>query len=103
MATIKETFDITGMTCAACSARVEKVTSGVPGVSRAVVNLLKNSMDVEYDGDPNTLAAISKAVDDAGYGAIPKAPGMDATASTGVPAGTAAGAAGRSAMKLRVI
>ena len=56
-------FDVTGMTCAACSARVEQATSGVPGVENAVVNLLKNSMDVTYDGAPETIAAISVAVD----------------------------------------
>ena len=65
-------FDVTGMTCAACSTRVEKATSGVPGVQKAVVNLLKNSMDVEYDGNPATLDAISSAVDKAGYGATPR-------------------------------
>ena len=66
-------FDITGMTCAACSARVEKAASGVPGVEKAVVNLLKNSMDVTYDGAPETIAAIGDAVDRAGYGAFPRA------------------------------
>ena len=66
-------FDVTGMTCAACSTRVEKVTSEVPGVNKAVVNLLKNSMEVSYDGNPETLAAISSAVDKAGYGAVPVA------------------------------
>ena len=65
-------FDVTGMTCAACSTRVEKATSEVPGVQKAVVNLLKNSMDVEYDGNPATLDAISSAVDKAGYGATPR-------------------------------
>ena len=65
-------FDVTGMTCAACSTRVEKATSGVPGVQKAVVNLLKNTMDVDYDGDPATLSAISNAVDKAGYGATPR-------------------------------
>ena len=44
--TQKQTFDVSGMTCAACSARVEKTTSGVAGVEHAVVNLLKNSMEV---------------------------------------------------------
>ena len=53
-------------TCAACSARVEKTTSGVVGVEHVVVNLLKNSMEVEYDGNPATLAAISAAVEKAG-------------------------------------
>ncbi len=68
-----QVFDVTGMTCAACSARVEKTTSGVPGVEKAVVNLLKNSMEVTYTGDESVLAAISEAVDKAGYGAIPRA------------------------------
>jgi len=68
-------FDVVGMTCAACSARVEKVTNEVPGVENAVVNLLKNSMEVNYDGDPATIAAISAAVDKAGYGAIPRQEG----------------------------
>ena len=48
---MKQTFDVTGMTCAACSARVTKATSGVAGVNEAVVNLLKNSMEVDYDGN----------------------------------------------------
>jgi Cu2+-exporting ATPase len=45
----KETFDITGMTCAACEARVQKSAAAVKGVSAANVNLLKNSMELEYD------------------------------------------------------
>ena len=77
-------FDVTGMTCAACSARVEKATSGVSGVEQAVVNLLKNTMDVTYDGKPETLAAISDAVDKAGYGAIPRVEG-----AAGAPAAQA--------------
>ena len=68
-----QVFDVTGMTCAACSARVEKTTSAVPGVEKAVVNLLKNSMEVTYSGDEAVLVAISEAVDKAGYGAIPRA------------------------------
>ena len=48
-------FDVTGMTCAACSARVEKAAAEVAGVEKAVVNLLKNSMDVTYDGNPEIL------------------------------------------------
>ena len=69
---MKQTFDVTGMTCAACSARVEKASNKVDGVDHAAVNLLKNSMEVEYDGDPATLAAISAAVEKAGYGATPR-------------------------------
>ena len=84
--TQKQTFDISGMTCAACSARVEKTTSGVAGVEHAVVNLLKNSMEVEYDGNPATLAAISAAVEKAGYGAAPR---VEAAAAAGAPSGAA--------------
>ena len=70
---MKQTFDITGMSCAACEARVDKATRAVDGVQNVAVNLLKNSMDVEYDGDPETIKAIEEAVDKAGYGAIPRA------------------------------
>lgn len=59
-------FDVTGMTCAACSARVEKAVSKVPGVSLCSVNLLTNSMSV--DGEVNVDDIIS-AVEKAGYGA----------------------------------
>jgi Cu2+-exporting ATPase len=67
---MKRTFDVTGMTCAACSARVQKATSGVAGVQEANVNLLKNSMDVVFDGSDETIAAICDAVSKAGYGAV---------------------------------
>ncbi len=90
--TQKQTFDVSGMTCAACSARVEKTTSGVAGVEHAVVNLLKNSMEVEYDGNPATLAAISAAVEKAGYGAAPR---IEAAAAAGVPSGPATASAAR--------
>ncbi len=66
---MKKTFDVTGMTCAACSSRVEKATSHVAGVNSVTVNLLKNSMDVEYDGSAEITQAISAAVEKAGYGA----------------------------------
>ena len=59
-------FDVTGMTCAACSARVEKVTKAVPGVETVEVNLLAGKMTVEAATDVS--AAIEKAVVDAGYG-----------------------------------
>ena len=81
-------FEITGMTCAACSTRVENVTSQVPGVQKAVVNLLKNSMEVEYDGNAATIEAIGTAVSNAGYGAIPHQQGQAGAASA--PAGAAA-------------
>ena len=69
---MKRTFDVTGMTCAACSARVEKAASNVPGVATVAVNLLKNSMEVDFDGEAATLAAVSVAVEKAGYGAYPR-------------------------------
>ena len=90
--TQKQTFDVSGMTCAACSARVEKTTSGVAGVERAAVNLLKNSMEVEYDGNPATLAAISAAVEKAGYGAAPR---VEVGAAAGAPSSPAAPSAAR--------
>ena len=90
--TQKQAFDVSGMTCAACSARVEKTTSGVAGVERAVVNLLKNSMEVEYDGNPATLAAISAAVEKAGYGAVPR---VEASSADGASSGPAPASAAR--------
>ena len=66
---MKETFDIKGMTCAACSSRVQKAASGVAGVTEANVNLLKNSMELEFDGAEATAAAVIAAVEKAGYGA----------------------------------
>lgn len=71
---MKQTFDITGMTCAACSARVQKAAAGVAGVQQADVNLLKNSMEVEFDGTPEETAAICAAITKAGYGALPGRP-----------------------------
>ena len=62
-------YNVTGMSCAACSARVEKAVSKVPGVTGCSVSLLTNSMGVEGDV-PET--AVIKAVEDAGYGASPK-------------------------------
>ena len=71
---MKETFDIQGMTCASCSARVEKAASGVPGVQEANVNLLKNSMELDYDGSAATASAVVEAIEKAGYGATRRAP-----------------------------
>lgn len=62
-------FDITGMSCAACSARVEKAVSGLKGVSEASVNLLKNSMIATFDEAVLSADDIISAVDRAGYGA----------------------------------
>ena len=58
-------FIVTGMTCAACQARVEKAVAAVDGVNEVSVSLLTNSMNVEGTASPE---AIIKAVEDAGYG-----------------------------------
>lgn len=87
---MKISFNVQGMTCAACSARVEKATSAVPGVASVAVNLLKNSMEVQLAADANAAevtAAIEAAVKKAGYGASPKG-------QAGAPAGPGAAATG---------
>ena len=66
---MKLKFHVTGMTCAACSARVEKVTNAVAGVEKAEVNLLAGTMQVEAE-NTDVTAAIIKAVQDAGYNAM---------------------------------
>ncbi len=66
---MKLKFTVTGMTCAACSARVEKVTRSVPGVEQADVNLLAGSMQVQTQ-NPEVAKDIIKAVQDAGYNAF---------------------------------
>ena len=65
---MKMKFQVTGMTCAACSARVEKVTKAVPGVENAEVNLLAGTMQVEAESEAIS-AAVIQAVQNAGYGA----------------------------------
>ena len=67
----KETYDVTGMSCAACSSRVEKAVARQSGVQQVSVNLLKNSMVVEYDESALSSAQIVAAVEQAGYGASP--------------------------------
>ena len=74
-----EQYNVTGMSCAACSARVEKAVSKVPGVASCSVSLLTNSMGVEGTA---SSAEIIKAVQDAGYGASPKRAGAAAASST---------------------
>ncbi|MCR5004436.1 MAG: heavy metal translocating P-type ATPase [Clostridiales bacterium] len=71
-----EQYNVTGMSCAACSARVEKAVSKVPGVTSCSVSLLTNSMGVEGTA---TAGEIIRAVEEAGYGASPK--GASASAS----------------------
>ena len=100
MRNVKQTFDITGMTCAACSARVQKAAAGVDGVQDVAVNLLKNSMSIAYaeGADPDQVAqAVCQAVDKAGYGALPRQDSQLAAApyaSAGQEAAAAADSAG---------
>ena len=75
-------FDVTGMMCAACSARVEKAVNGVPGVSSCSVNLLTNSMGVEGTAtDEQIIEAVKKAGYGARVAALPHAGSGDAVAS----------------------
>ena len=87
----KETFNVTGMTCSACSARVERAVKKMEGTAEVSVNLLTNTMTLAYDAAVTSPAAIIAAVEDAGYGASVKgaagasaapaeATGMDAAA-----------------------
>ena len=74
-----EQYSVTGMSCAACSSRVEKAVSKVPGVTSCSVSLLTNSMGVEGDVPPETVI---HAVEDAGYGASLKGQGTAAQAQS---------------------
>ena len=73
---IRRTYNITGMSCAACSARVEKAVGKVDGVTQVAVNLLTNSMGVSGDVEPDRII---EAVEAAGYGASLKQVGADNT------------------------
>ena len=91
---MRETFDIQGMTCAACSARVQKAAAAVAGVSVAEVNLLKNSMELDYDGTDATASAVCEAIGRAGYGATRRtAPAAAARKAASAPGDAAAKAA----------
>jgi copper ion binding protein len=68
---MKQKFDITGMGCAACVNRIETEVGKMSGVADVNVNLLKNSMDVEYDENSVTMGNIVDTVVAAGYGASP--------------------------------
>ena len=80
-------FNVTGMSCAACSARVEKAVNAVPGVTSCSVSLLTNSMGVEGTASP---ADIIKAVVDAGYGASEKGAGGQQSAASSMAEAEAA-------------
>lgn len=69
---MKQKFDVTGMSCSACSAHVEKAVGRVPGIDQVQVNLLQNSMVVEYAEGAADAQKIIQAVEEAGYGASVK-------------------------------
>jgi Cu+-exporting ATPase len=69
---MKEQFDVTGMTCAACEANVTKAVARLAGVQDVNVNLISNTMMVEFDPDTTDAKDIMEAVDRIGYGATPK-------------------------------
>lgn len=79
-----EQYTVTGMSCAACSSRVEKAVSKVPGVTACSVSLLTNSMGVEGTADSEAIIA---AVENAGYGAAPKRAATKGSAVKGSEAG----------------
>ena len=96
---MQEKYDVTGMSCAACSARVEKSVAALPGVRQVSVNLLKNSMTVDYDEQALTGGQIVAAVVKAGYGASPQ--NGKAAAPSAAPGGSAQ--AEYAAMRRRLI
>ena len=77
---MKTQFDVTGMTCASCSARVQKSVEGLSGVTDVQVNLLTNSMSVEYSEKDLTPQDIIMRVKAAGYGCEVKGRGNSAAA-----------------------
>ena len=82
-----EQYNVTGMSCAACSARVEKAVSKVPGVTSCSVSLLTNSMGVEGTASPGDVIA---AVEQAGYGASEKGAAASGKKDAGRPGVSAA-------------
>lgn len=82
----KERYAVTGMTCSACSAHVQKAVAAVPGVHSVQVNLLQNNMTVEFEEAETTPETIFAAVKKAGYGAAPLSEsGMTAAPAGGTP------------------
>ena len=79
----KERYAVTGMTCSACSAHVQKAVAAVPGVHSVQVNLLQNNMTVEFEEAETTPETIFAAVKKAGYGAAP----LSTSGTAAAPAG----------------
>ena len=94
----KESFNVTGMTCSACSARVERAVKKMEGTAEVSVNLLTNTMTLSYDEAVTSPAAIIAVVEDAGYGASVKGTGGVQAAPQ---SGSAADAAERATRAMR--
>ena len=84
---MKQKFNVTGMTCSACSAHIEKSVGALPGVELVQVNLLQNSMQVEYDPDRLKETDIVAAVEKGGYGASPVRPAGEKAGGSTTAAG----------------
>ncbi|MDY0266209.1 MAG: heavy metal translocating P-type ATPase [Methanimicrococcus sp.] len=103
---MKQKFNVTGMTCSACSGHVEKAVGKLNGVQKVTVNLLQNSMTVEYDESVLTETDIIKAVTDAGYGAAPAHSNKNQSFAQSAPGGadkTNPAATAAAQMKTRLI
>ena len=97
----KETFNVTGMTCSACSARVERAVKKMEGTAEVSVNLLTNTMTLAYDAAVTSPAAIIAVVEDVGYGASVKGAGGAQAAPQGSAADAGADAAERATRAMR--
>ena len=98
----KERFNITGMTCSACSARVERAVKKMEGTAEVSVNLLTNTMTLAYDAAVTSPAAIIAVVEDAGYGASVKGgDGAQTAPQSGSAADAGADAAERATRAMR--
>ena len=86
----QDKFDVSGMTCAACQAHVDRAVSKLDGVESVAVNLLAGSMLVDYDPAQVSPDDICTAVDRAGYSASPVSTGIDAAQSGSTQAGSGA-------------
>ena len=84
---MKERYHISGMTCSACSSHVEKAVKKLDGVSKVSVNLLTETMELEYEPEKLEAEAIVRAVEHAGYGAEPIAGGRGGRGNAGTDAG----------------
>lgn len=95
---MKERYHISGMTCSACSSHVEKAANKLAGVEKASVNLLTETMEIEYDENKLSREQIEAAVDKAGYGAILIIGGKSGATTVQIGAGeTEAGGTGTGA------